>query len=65
MSSPALESHPRCARARVLREIAWVFFRLGAIAFGGPAVHIAMMEDEIVRRRGWLEHRRFPRAGME
>src|SRR5207245_8045518 len=27
---------------------------LGATSFGGPAAHIAMMEDEVVRRRGWL-----------
>jgi chromate transporter len=37
-----------------LREIAAVFFKLGAIAFGGPAAHIAMMEDEVVKRRHWL-----------
>jgi chromate transporter len=37
-----------------LRELAWLFLRLGTTAFGGPAAHIAMMEDEVVRRRGWL-----------
>ena len=37
-----------------LRELALLFLRLGATAFGGPAAHIAMMEDEVVRRRGWL-----------
>jgi chromate transporter len=37
-----------------LREIAGLFLKLGTIAFGGPAAHIAMMEDEVVRRRGWL-----------
>ena len=42
-----------------LREIAVLFLKLGTIAFGGPAAHIAMMEDEVVRRRGWLTHEEF------
>jgi chromate transporter len=37
-----------------LSEIAAVFFKLGCIGFGGPAVHIAMMEEEVVRRRKWI-----------
>lgn len=37
-----------------LKELAQVFFRLGAIAFGGPAAHIAMMDDEVVKRRQWM-----------
>ncbi|BAY96898.1 chromate transport protein [Tolypothrix tenuis PCC 7101] len=37
-----------------LREIAMVFLRLGTIAFGGPAAHIAMMDNEIVNRRQWM-----------
>ena len=35
--------------------------RLGATAFGGPAAHIAMMEDEVVRRRAWLSRDGVPR----
>jgi chromate transporter len=42
-----------------LREIAISFLRLGTTAFGGPAAHIAMMEEEFVRRRGWLAHEEF------
>ncbi|HKO46204.1 MAG TPA: chromate efflux transporter [Polyangiaceae bacterium] len=42
-----------------LRELALLFLRLGLTAFGGPAAHIAMMEDEVVRRRGWLTHAEF------
>src|SRR5215468_4271167 len=37
-----------------LAELAGLFLRLGATAFGGPAAHIAMMRDEVVHRRRWL-----------
>ncbi|MBI4216927.1 MAG: chromate efflux transporter [Chloroflexi bacterium] len=42
-----------------LREIAALFLKLGCIGFGGPAAHIAMMRDEVVRRRGWLDDQAF------
>lgn len=42
-----------------LGEIAWLFFRLGATSFGGPAAHIGMMEREVVQRRGWLTREEF------
>jgi chromate transporter len=42
-----------------LRELAILFLRLGTTAFGGPAAHVAMMEEEVVRRRGWLTHAEF------
>jgi chromate transporter len=45
-------------RARVL-EVAQVFLKLGTIAFGGPAAHIGMMRDEVVRRRQWLSDQEF------
>lgn len=47
------------ARRSDLRELATLFLKLGATAFGGPAAHIAMMEDEVVRRRGWLSRDEF------
>jgi chromate transporter len=42
-----------------LRETAVLFLRLGTTAFGGPAAHVAMMEEEIVRRRRWLSREQF------
>ena len=42
-----------------LKEVASVFFRLGWIAFGGPAAHIAMMEKEVVEKRKWITREHF------
>ena len=42
-----------------LIEIAQLFLKLGTIGFGGPAAHIAMLEEEAVKRRGWLSHDEF------
>jgi chromate transporter len=42
-----------------LGELAAFFLRLGTTAFGGPAAHIAMMEEELVRRRRWLSREKF------
>jgi chromate transporter len=42
-----------------LREVAAVFLKLGVVGFGGPAAHIAMMRDEVVRRRRWIDDARF------
>jgi chromate transporter len=42
-----------------LDELALFFLRLGTTAFGGPAAHIAIMEDELVRRRKWLSREKF------
>ncbi len=42
-----------------MKELALVFLRLGLTAFGGPAAHVAMMEDEFVRRRQWLTREQF------
>lgn len=47
------------SRSTNLKEIASVFFRLGLVAFGGPAAHIAMMEDEIVEKRKWIDRQHF------
>jgi chromate transporter len=40
-------------------EVTRVFLKLGIIGFGGPAAHIAMMRDEVVRRRRWVSDERF------
>ena len=51
---------PTASRTTVTRrDIAAVFLKLGTIAFGGPAAHVAMMEDEVVVRRQWLTRQEF------
>jgi chromate transporter len=57
-ASAATGPPPGKPRVR-LRTVAAVFLRLGATSFGGPAAHIALMEDEFVRRRQWLTHAEF------
>lgn len=46
---------PRPSRAALAR----VFLKLGTLGFGGPAAHIAMMEEEVVARRHWLDRAHF------
>ena len=42
-----------------LGEIAALFLKLGVIGFGGPAAHIAMMEEEVVQKRNWMSREQF------
>lgn len=42
-----------------LKEIAFLFLKLGLIAFGGPAAHISMLEEEVVRKRQWMSRQHF------
>lgn len=46
--------HGTSASSRELAQIATLFLKLGTVAFGGPAAHIAMMDAEVVRRLGWM-----------
>ncbi len=48
----------RPTRASLL-ELAAVFLRIGFTAFGGPAAHIAIMRDELVKRRQWISEEHF------
>jgi len=57
IASSEIES--REIREASLGDIAIVFLKLGMIAFGGPAAHLAMMEEEFVRRRQWITHADF------
>lgn len=46
-------------RSGELAALAKLFLRLGSTAFGGPAAHIAIMQDEVVRRRDWFTNQEF------
>ena len=59
MSEPTGNVSAAPPGGRPLRELAWFFLKLGTIAFGGPAAHIAMMEAEVVRKRRWVTREQF------
>jgi chromate transporter len=50
---------PVAAVRHPLADLALLFVRLGLTSFGGPAAHVALIERECVRRRGWLTHQEF------
>lgn len=58
-SNPDVKALPLPERHRRYREIATVFLHLGIVAFGGPAAHIAMMEEELVQKRKWVAREQF------
>lgn len=55
----AQASTEETARLSRLGEVIAVFGKLGIIGFGGPAAHIALMDDEVVRKRGWITRDHF------
>lgn len=54
MSIEPSEENPAQTQSVSIAELATTFLRLGTVAFGGPAAHIAMMDDEVVTRRQWM-----------
>ena len=46
-------------RPATLWDIARLFLKLGTTAFGGPAAHVAMLQQEVVERRHWLSREEF------
>jgi len=44
---------------KYLREVVLLFLRIGATAFGGPAAYIAIMQQETVKKRGWIDNQGF------
>ncbi len=59
MPTPVPAPAAELPESQRLRDVALLFLRLGVAAFGGPAAHIALMEDETVTRRKWLSHEEF------
>lgn len=54
-----VESRKPTKLSRPLSEVAFLFLKLGALSFGGPAVYIALMHHETVRHRQWVDEQRF------
>lgn len=50
---------PHTSSARHFWEVLSLFVRLGFTAFGGPAAHIAIMQNEVVKRRKWMDDQKF------
>ena len=59
MATPPDTSAPTAPEPGRIGALARLFLKLGFVAFGGPAAHIAMLEDEVVERRGWLSRQHF------
>src|SRR5579864_7080635 len=55
----AAPPQPAASGRAALREVAALFLKLGWIAFGGPAAHIALMRQEVVARRKWVTEQQF------
>lgn len=58
LSAGEVPAPPPLRPAR-LRELAALFLKLGCISFGGPAAHIALMEEEVIRKRQWFTRQQF------
>ena len=58
-SNKTFNALDKTEKKRRLWEIAIVFVKLGAFSFGGPAAHIALMDEEIVSKRKWLAREKF------
>ncbi len=54
-----MQVDPRDSEAKDLKEVATAFLWMGCTAFGGPAAHLAMMQEEFVNSRNWLTHHEF------
>jgi len=50
-----VQSPPEVSEGARLAEVGRLFLRLGFFSFGGPAVYIGMMRDEVVARRRWVD----------
>jgi len=54
-----MEGQKQLSASERLKEVALLFFRLGAMSFGGPAAYLAIMHYEVVVRRKWVDEQKF------
>ncbi|MEM6423105.1 MAG: chromate efflux transporter, partial [Pseudomonadota bacterium] len=63
MSVDSTDTAPtRAAATPSLAEATLLYARIGLMSFGGPAGQIALMQNEIVERRGWVRPAAFDQA---
>jgi chromate transporter len=54
-----MKAESKTLPAERLKEVIFLFLKLGLTAFGGPAAHISMMHDEVVKQRKWPDEQEF------
>jgi chromate transporter len=55
----SIQDKKKEGKNKALADIAKLFLKLGVIGFGGPAVHIALMQEEVVKKKGWMTQQHF------
>lgn len=50
---------PQRPTSHPVMELFWSFFKIGIFTFGGGYAMIPLIEEEMIGRRGWIDHEEF------